>query len=81
MPGASTNGESDMSTVSISIDGMSCGHCVAAVRKALESVEGITVDSVSIGKAVVQAQDDAPVIDAMLSAVEDAGYTARVAQG
>ncbi len=31
------------------IDGMSCGHCVAAVRRALERLAGVEVDEVAIG--------------------------------
>lgn len=40
-------------TIQVDIDGMSCGHCVKTVRQALESVEGVDVLSVEIGKAVV----------------------------
>lgn len=58
----------------LSIEGMSCGHCVAHVKEALESVSGVTKAEVDLGKkqAVVEGAslDDA----AMKAAVADAGY-------
>lgn len=62
----------------LNIDGMSCGHCVARVKKALETVAGITVEDVQVGSAKVQAQDAAAVA-AAIRAVDDAGYPAREA--
>ena len=61
-------------TQTLAIDGMSCQHCVASVREALESVDGADVRSVEIGSAEVDA--DAPR-DALVAAVEAAGYTVR----
>jgi copper chaperone len=61
----------------LAIDGMSCGHCVSAVKQALADVPGVTVQSVEIGSATVETGDPAP-IDAMKLAVEDAGYFAEV---
>ena len=69
-----------MTTISLSIEGMNCGHCVSAVRNALQAVPGVTVQNVEIGKATVQAVEPAP-ISAIKDAVEDAGYFAEVAQG
>ena len=37
----------------IDISGMSCGHCVSAVRSALDGLAGIDVDDVSIGSATI----------------------------
>jgi copper chaperone CopZ len=56
---------------------MSCGHCVAAVKQALESVPDVRVSDVSIGNATVET-DDPAAIDAMKAAIEDAGYFAEV---
>ena len=33
----------------LTIDGMTCSHCVAAVRSALERIPGVEVDEVVIG--------------------------------
>ena len=56
------------------IEGMSCGHCVAAVKQALAEVDGVSVDKVEIGTAEVR-YDDAQVAESTIeSAVRDAGY-------
>lgn len=60
--------------MTLEIGGMSCGHCVGAVRKALEKVPGVKVDDVQIGRATVE-YDPAQVKDtAIRDAVDDAGY-------
>ena len=44
------------------IEGMMCGHCEAAVKKALESLEGVASAEVSheAGTAVVTLQKEVP---------------------
>ena len=64
----------DRHTETLAIEGMSCTHCVAAVRAALESVEGAVVRSVEVGTAEVDAAASTDR-DALVAAVEDAGYT------
>lgn len=44
-----------MERMPLAIDGMSCSHCVAAVRGALEELDGVRAESVMIGNAVVDA--------------------------
>jgi copper chaperone len=59
----------------ISIEGMSCGHCVRHVENALKEVSGITDVTVDLKEknAIVELNDD--VTDtALKSAVEEAGY-------
>jgi copper chaperone CopZ len=70
-----------MKTISLAIEGMNCGHCVSAVKHALESVPGVTVTNVEIGKATVQTDGDPGPVAAIKDAIEDAGYFAEVAQG
>ena len=63
-----------MTTISLSIDGMSCGHCVMSVKKELSNVPDVSVQDVQIGSARVQV-DEATVTDEQLTkAIEDAGY-------
>lgn len=63
-----------MTELTLKISGMTCGHCVAAVKKALAAVDGVTVDAVVIGQATVH-YDDAVVTPAQVTqAVEDDGY-------
>jgi copper chaperone len=63
-----------MDSATIRISGMSCGHCVAAVRKALVSVPGVTVQDVSIGSATIEINPDVGTLAAAESAIDAAGY-------
>lgn len=63
-----------MDTVRMKISGMSCGHCVGAVRNALSKVKGVEVDDVIIGSATVRIDPAAVTIEALRDAVEDTGY-------
>ena len=65
--------------VSLAIDGMSCGHCVAAVTEALSAVPGATVKRVAVGAATVELDPQAASAEQLVQAVRDAGYEARVA--
>lgn len=62
--------------LSIPIKGMTCASCVGHVAHALEDVSG--VDSVNVNlateKATVSFDSDAPELDALVYAIEDAGY-------
>ena len=61
-------------TLTLRIDGMSCAHCVRAVRDALAEVPGATVERVDVGGATV-AYDPLRTSPAQLAdAVRDAGY-------
>ena len=71
---------SSASTLHLAIDGMSCGHCVAAVKDALAELPGVHVERVAIGEATVALTPGAPTVDALVEAVRDAGYEARVAE-
>ncbi len=64
---------------SISITGMSCQHCVGAVRKALGSVAGVNVRDVRIGAADVSITAAGTSIDTVLDAIRDSGYEPSVA--
>ena len=60
---------------------MSCNHCVASVRKALEGLDGVREADVSLDDKKVRVELDKDLADeALVKAVEDAGYTAKVAK-
>jgi copper chaperone len=65
-----------MSKLELDIQGMSCGHCVAAVSGALRQLDGVSVEAVRIGSASVDYKPDVVSPDQIVSAVEDAGYSA-----
>ncbi|MCB8933743.1 MAG: cation transporter [Fimbriimonadaceae bacterium] len=64
-------------TTQLKIQGMSCGHCVAAVKGALEGVAGVHQAEVTLepGRAVVDHESDTSA-DALVAAVVDEGYGA-----
>ncbi|MFN8059410.1 MAG: cation transporter [Vicinamibacterales bacterium] len=68
-----------MTTLTMSVDGMSCGHCVARVTKTLAEVPGVTVEQVTIGRAVVTLDPARAKAEAIVERLNDAGYPARVA--
>ncbi|MDD4085450.1 MAG: heavy-metal-associated domain-containing protein [Acholeplasmataceae bacterium] len=57
----------------IKIEGMSCGHCKAAVEKALKDVGGVETAVVDLEKKQAVVTGSA-AMEAMRAAVEDAGY-------
>ena len=67
-----------MSTQTISVQGMTCGHCVKSVTEEITEIPGVTgvqVDLVSGGTSTVTVDADEPVADdALKAAVEEAGY-------
>lgn len=63
-----------MKTTELRIEGMSCGHCVMAVRKELGKLNGVQIDDVRIGYAQVQRDETQVAVDQLNQAVERAGY-------
>jgi copper chaperone CopZ len=60
---------------------MHCGNCVARVAKALTSVRGVEVDSLSIGHATIRIEPGVGEITNVLGAMARAGYPAEVTSG
>jgi len=68
-----------MKTVELNVKGMTCEHCVAKVKGALEGIKGVTNVSVSLERAMAwlnASPDVSP--DDLIRAVENAGYQATV---
>lgn len=66
-----------MDRLNMKIDGMSCGHCVGAVKQALTKLDGVTITSLGVGQAEVAYDPAKADVPAILAAVGDAGYPAR----
>ena len=64
--------------ITLNISGMTCGHCVQAVAKALNDVPGVERAGVELdsGIAVVEGTPD---VQALLDAVQEEGYEAHLA--
>ncbi len=62
----------------LSVEGMSCQHCVKAVEDALASVDGVArVSRVDLAAGEAQVEGDAAP-GALIAAIEDQGYTASI---
>ena len=64
-----------MTTLELTIDGMTCGHCVSSVKKALEAVDGVSNVVVELGKARLETDGDDRA--RLIRALDEAGYAAR----
>jgi copper chaperone len=64
-----------MSTVTWTVTGMTCKHCVAAVTEEVSAITGVTDVSVDLdsGEVTVTA-DPQPDRDRVAAAVDEAGY-------
>ena len=69
-----------MERLTLSKEGMSCEHCVRAVRGRLEQTDGIKVDHVQIGSATLEFDPAKTTVDDIEEAIADEGYTAFVAE-
>ena len=60
----------------INIEGMSCNHCVAHVREALEAIDGVKVMDVSLDNknALVETEVNN---DVLTKAIEEEGYDVK----
>ncbi len=63
-----------MKSHELTIEGMSCNHCVMHVRKELSKISGIVIEDVQIGKARVQYDEAKVTTQNLADAVEHAGY-------
>jgi copper chaperone len=62
-----------MRDITFTISGMSCGHCLNAVSRAVSGIDGIEVRSVRIGQAELRAANHSAA-NLAKAAIEDAGY-------
>lgn len=64
-----------MKTHTLTIDGMSCDHCVMHVRKELSRIA--SVKEVRVGTAVVEIDESSVSADDLANAVSAAGYALK----
>ena len=67
-----------MDELTLKIIGMSCGHCVGQVTKALTNLDGVRVNTVKVGEAVVMYDTKEIVPTEIIQAVTEAGYEAQL---
>ncbi len=56
------------------VEGMSCQHCVKAVKNALSEVEGVKSVEVDLAEKKVEIEGDNLQDELLKAAIEDAGY-------
>ncbi|MCV7301415.1 heavy-metal-associated domain-containing protein [Mycobacterium barrassiae] len=62
-------------TTTVTVTGMSCGHCAASVREEITEIPGVRAVEVDLTSGTVTIDSDSVVeSSAIRSAVEDAGY-------
>lgn len=66
---------SDPATVTLSLSGLSCDHCIGRVKTVLEQRDDVSAADVSLQQAIIQGTASAA---ALISTIEDAGYQATL---
>ena len=64
-----------MSTSTYTVEGMTCGHCVASVTEEVKKIAGVTDVEVDLDSGAVTVASEADLDAAEVkAAVEEAGY-------
>lgn len=66
-----------MERVRLTIEGMTCGHCVRGVGLALRTLPGVQVEGVEIGSAVIVYDPAAVEPEQIEEAISEEGYELR----
>jgi copper chaperone len=69
-----------MERVMMTVEGMTCEHCVRVIRNRLEKTPGVKVDDVQIGSIVIEHDPATASIDDIEEVIADEGYTAFVTE-
>ncbi|WP_276352159.1 copper chaperone CopZ [Cohnella caldifontis] len=63
-----------MSTVTLKVEGMSCGHCVKAVEGAVGQLGASGKVDLNAGLVTVEYDESKVALEAIKEAIEDQGY-------
>jgi copper chaperone len=66
--------EIGMADITLSLDGLSCQHCVGRVKQAIDAVSGVQSAAVEIKKASVSFDETVTSKEKIAAAIVDAGY-------
>lgn len=53
---------------------MSCGHCIKALKNELTAIQGLIVQDVQIGKAIIEYDPDTVSDEDILHAIDESGF-------
>jgi copper chaperone CopZ len=70
-----------MANIKLRVTGMTCGHCQAHVEQALKGTAGVysAIVDLQTGEAEIDFEDDAATTAQLITAIEHAGYGAKLA--
>lgn len=63
-----------MATRTYTVEGMTCGHCVATITSEVVKLAGVTQVDVNLGSATLTVAGDGIDDEAVALAVDEAGY-------
>ena len=63
-------------TIELTVDGMTCDHCVRAVTGAITGVAGVTGALVDLDAGAATVEGEAVDVDALIAAIAGEGYEA-----
>lgn len=67
-----------MEQLNLRIEGMTCDHCVRAVKNRLAATPGVEVQDVKVGAARLRYDPGRTTVDEIEEAISDEGYTSFV---
>jgi copper chaperone len=67
-----------MKQVTLTIQGMSCGHCVQHLTKLLSALYGVNVEEVKVGEATLEYHPHKIAPDRIIQVIKEAGYEAQL---
>lgn len=65
---------SDLTTLTLQVPGMTCGHCEAAVKQEVGAVPGVTAVDVDLATKDVTVTGTDLDRSAIVAAIDEAGY-------
>lgn len=65
-----------MTEIKLTIEGMSCNHCLNAVNRGLSQLAGVRIKSVAIGRADLEFDPDQVSAAQIVATLDEAGYKA-----
>ena len=63
-----------MTEINLKVEGMTCGHCVIRLKKAIENIQGIGESDVQVGLVRVRFDENNTSREAIEKAISEAGY-------
>lgn len=66
--------QTESQTLVLTVPGMTCGHCEAAIKREVGSVAGVSDVDVDLQTKLVTVSGDTLDRDAIVAAIDEAGY-------